>query len=251
MLFTTSWDDGYKLDLAVADMLESYGATGTFYVCPQVQYDQPMLSNEEIAQLNQQHEVGAHTIKHPKLAKCEPAIAQQEIEESKAWIESITGNECTMFCYPYGNENLAVRNMVEKAGFKGARTTEMLQFDSSGDRFGLPTSQQVYPFPWRKRFVYWWHYADIAARFRVQHAKLRKCGVPLTAQWSWLSMAKRLFSEAVEREEPFFHIWGHSQELERYGQWNDLEELLAFIQGHGDIIEHVTNGTLVQKIYNL
>jgi hypothetical protein len=29
---TASWDDGHPLDFRIADMLERYGLTGTFYV---------------------------------------------------------------------------------------------------------------------------------------------------------------------------------------------------------------------------
>ncbi len=65
MIFTTSWDDGYLSDLRIAEILEKYGATGTFYVCPQGQHNQKMLSEKQVLELSKKHEIGAHTILHP------------------------------------------------------------------------------------------------------------------------------------------------------------------------------------------
>ena len=69
MIFTTSWDDGYFSDLRIAELLTAYHAKGTFYVCPQAQHNQPMLNKAQILELSRTHEIGAHTIHHPKLSR--------------------------------------------------------------------------------------------------------------------------------------------------------------------------------------
>ncbi|KKW37225.1 MAG: Polysaccharide deacetylase [Candidatus Peribacteria bacterium GW2011_GWB1_54_5] len=69
MKFTTSWDDGYADDLRIAELLDTYGCLGTFYVCPRGQHRQDMLTQDQIHDLSARHEIGAHTITHPRLTQ--------------------------------------------------------------------------------------------------------------------------------------------------------------------------------------
>ena len=151
MLFTTSWDDGYALDLRIAELLERHGLAGTFYACPTPQHGEGMLAEKDIRALAVRHEIGAHTLTHPHLTKLATHEADREIRESKEWAERVTGKPCTLFCYPYGDRNDEVQTLVRNAGFAGARTTEDLRFDAS-DPFALPVTLQVTPFPYRRRF---------------------------------------------------------------------------------------------------
>ena len=78
MKFTTSWDDGYALDTRIADMLSAHGAKGTFYICPDKQHGKDMLSKKEIQALASNHELGAHTMGHPKLTRISEEQAKKE-----------------------------------------------------------------------------------------------------------------------------------------------------------------------------
>ncbi|MAE81174.1 MAG: hypothetical protein CMB80_00455 [Flammeovirgaceae bacterium] len=176
MLFTTSWDDGYKLDLRLADLLDQYDIKGTFYVCPRKQHDKDMMTNDEIALLRERHEIGAHTLRHSKLTEVSSVEAKEEIESSKQWVEQITGAPCKMFCYPYGFHNDEVIQLVRNAGFSGARTTERLQF-TANDPFTMPTTLQVTPFPKRKTWSRWWHPLDPYGPLRVRKRELKKLGI--------------------------------------------------------------------------
>ncbi|MBI3336755.1 polysaccharide deacetylase family protein [Candidatus Peregrinibacteria bacterium] len=245
MLFTTSWDDGYKKDLKVADLLSEYGMTGTFYVCPKIQFKEAMLTKDEIRVLSRTNEIGAHTINHPKLTKIPQAEARKEINESKAWIEDITGKPCTMFCYPYGDHNADIARMVRDAGFRGARTVVPLEF-SATDPFTMPTTLQIYPFPWRRRWKRLSHYANPLGHDREYWKKLLHLHLPLKAHFTWLNCAKALFDHALSTRQPWFHLWGHSEELQRYGMWGNLEKFLAFVQRHD--IRHVTNAQILESI---
>ena len=128
MLFTTSWDDGYALDVRVADLLSAHGCTGTFYVCPHGQHGAAMLTEDDIRRIARSHEIGAHTLTHPRLTRVPEVRASEEIQGSKEWVETATGAPCRMFCYPKGDCDARVRGMVETAGFAGARTVEALRF---------------------------------------------------------------------------------------------------------------------------
>lgn len=242
MLFTTSWDDGPALDLRTAELLDQYGCKGTFYVCPRKQHGNTVLSKKEIQELRLHHDIGAHTLRHPKLTEVSRIEAKAEIVDSKAWIEDCTQTSCTMFCYPYGMYNEEIIQLVQEAGYAGARTTEKLQFGVE-DPFRMPTTLQISPFPKRKVWSRWWHPLDPHGPLRVQRKQLKKLGVRPTCKTTWLQHAISLFDLALSppnpNPNPIFHLWGHSHEIERYGMWKDLEAFLAHVQKAN--VECVTN----------
>ena len=243
MIFTTSWDDGRKDDLRLAELLEKYGATGTFYISPPDTHEKPALSDSDIKMLSEKHEVGAHTITHPRLTRVSLEQARTEIEESKKWIESVTGKPCTMFCYPAGDENPEVRSLVRSAGFRGARGVEQLEF-ATKDEFCLPTTLQVYPFPLRRKYTNRWHLLDPVARLRMFYPQMRSFRLPLRASLSWLNLAKELFSYADKSNQPYFHLWGHSWEIEKYGMWGHLEKFLKYVSDQENVV-YSTNTDLL------
>lgn len=228
MMFTSSWDDGYVLDLRIADLLDRYGLQGTFYICPHVQHEAEMLSEAQIKDLSTRHKIGAHTMTHPRLTAIPPDAAREEIRASKEWVEKLTGKTCVMFCYPYGSVNEAVRGMVENAGFTNARTTQDLQFSSS-DPLLQPVSLQIVPFPIRVSTRPLWKALDPLGPLRSRYKRLRTIGVPHGAMTSWLTLATYLYDYALTKQQPFFHLYGHSREVEKYQMWRDLELFLEYV----------------------
>jgi peptidoglycan-N-acetylglucosamine deacetylase len=242
MKFTTSWDDGYALDTRIADMLSAHGAKGTFYICPDKQHGKDMLSKKEIQALASNHELGAHTMGHPKLTRISEEQAKKEIVDSKKWIENQSGKPCTMFCYPYGDSNASIEKMVQEEGFKGARGTAQMRFQSD-NIFCQNTSLQIVPFPWRKTRSRPYHFIDPLGPLRVKMSKIISYNIPLKECTNWLSFAKALFSYAQKTNQPYFHLWGHSHELEKYNMWNDLDAFLAHVEKSG--VECVLNSSTV------
>ncbi|PIR50059.1 hypothetical protein COU79_01500 [Candidatus Peregrinibacteria bacterium CG10_big_fil_rev_8_21_14_0_10_54_7] len=239
MIFTTSWDDGYALDLHMGDLLRKYGATGTFYISPLEQHGKQMLSSEQIKMLGRQHEIGAHTMTHPNLTQIPMGDAMRELTESKRWVEEQSGSPCTMFCYPFGSTNAGIEQLVRKAGFIGARTTERFAFEGSNP-FAFPTSLQIYPFPFRPVFS-----RKMFDPVRTARPHLKKMGIPLFICRSCLRLAMALFHHAYENKRPWFHLWGHSAEVEKYRMWEDLEAFLKYVSIFKNI-EYAPNSTLVR-----
>lgn len=68
------------------------------------------------------HEIGAHTMSHPHLPALAPERARAEIFDSKRMLEDRFGREVRHFCYPYGDYNGPVRDLVEAAGYASACT---------------------------------------------------------------------------------------------------------------------------------
>ena len=68
-------------------------------------------------------EIGSHTLTHPRLTQLSSNAARQEITDSKKSLEDQFGVAIDHFCYPYGDWNLNVRDLVVEAGYKSACTT--------------------------------------------------------------------------------------------------------------------------------
>jgi hypothetical protein len=240
---TTSWDDGHRLDLRVADSLDRYGLAGTFYVARDYLDAAERLSEDEIAQLSTRHEIGAHTLAHPVLAQVDEPTARREIEGSRDWLQQVTGRPVTAFCYPRGLYNATSRALVAEAGFTAARTVALYRLDAGHDPLALPTTVHIYPFPLRPT-------RSCRARFEPVRRILPhvvRLRLPLFALRSWRAMALSLLDRAASTG-GVWHLWGHGWEVERYGMWSDLEGVLDAASRYPEA-HCVTNSELVQEVF--
>jgi peptidoglycan/xylan/chitin deacetylase (PgdA/CDA1 family) len=86
---------------------------------------QPLMDEAQVKEwLAAGHEIGSHTLTHPYLTRLSPHRAQEEISASKKRLEDRFGVPIRHFCYPYGDWNPAVRDLVAAAGYETACTTE-------------------------------------------------------------------------------------------------------------------------------
>jgi peptidoglycan/xylan/chitin deacetylase (PgdA/CDA1 family) len=60
---------------------------------------------------------GVHTADHPFLSRCEPAVARQQIQDNRRWLESATGRRCDVLAYPAGDYDTTVLRVCEGLGF--------------------------------------------------------------------------------------------------------------------------------------
>jgi len=70
------------------------------------------------------HAIGSHTLTHPFLTRLPQAEAREEIAASRKKLEDLFGVAVEHFCYPYGDWNHWVRDLVAEAGYRTACTTE-------------------------------------------------------------------------------------------------------------------------------
>lgn len=147
-----TFDDGYRNVFQNAlPVLQELGFTSTnYFVAHQLDggnvWDAEkgiphsgLMSAQEMklwAQAGQ--EVGSHTLDHVHLPEVSPDKAYRQIAESKSCLEDILGRQVTAFCYPYGDENQQIREMVHQAGYLNATTTERGLARISDDIFGIP-----------------------------------------------------------------------------------------------------------------
>jgi peptidoglycan/xylan/chitin deacetylase (PgdA/CDA1 family) len=74
---------------------------------------------------------------HPWLTQLPVAQATEEISASKRKLEDLFGRPVEHFCYPYGDWNPAVRDLVAAAGYRTACTTEAGINTAETDVLGL------------------------------------------------------------------------------------------------------------------
>lgn len=99
----------------------------------------PLLSGERLRQLRSaQVEIGSHAVSHPRLSRLSPEKVRQEVENSKAVLEDLLGEEVGFFAYPYGDYSPMVRDMVETVGYKAALTCSRGVANTAPNPYEIP-----------------------------------------------------------------------------------------------------------------
>lgn len=202
MKIQTSWDDGFKYDLRIAELLRKYNFPGTFYIIIDKIDNDGYLSWDDIKKLDADgFEIGSHSMTHPQDMKLlYDDQLQYEIQTSKEILESALGHNIKSFCYPRGRYDERALRLVAESGYIDARTTIVGNINPPEDE--LKTNTSVHAFPDRKEYkgLSWTHYGQIQ------------------------------FDRAKEREDSVFHLWGHSWEIEKKNQWETLENFLKYMK---------------------
>jgi len=121
MFFTTSWDDGNKMDMQVAKLLKELSLKGTFYI--PIKWERKSLSDSNIKKLSKRFEIGSHSFFHTRLPFLNVRNLEFEVSESKKELERITKKRVVSFAYPFGLHNKRTAFFLKKANYKFARTT--------------------------------------------------------------------------------------------------------------------------------
>lgn len=107
---------------------------------PHVRSTHSPLLPEEISLLatGELIEVGAHSVTHASLPSHSLLLQQDEINQSKIYLENLLGNPVISFSYPYGEYTAETLALVKKAGFSCACSTEESIVSQNSDCFQLP-----------------------------------------------------------------------------------------------------------------
>lgn len=111
------------------------------YDRPDVQHE-PILSWEDVRLLNDHPlvTIGAHTRSHVLLSRQSWRTAWNELRASKERLEKKLGEPVRHVSYPYGGNNIIVRQMARWLGFAYGFTTRARRADRVADwnRLALP-----------------------------------------------------------------------------------------------------------------
>lgn len=205
MKIVTSWDDGCVHDMRLAELLKKYDLKGTFYLPWDMEKGKNLsrvrkfLSKDQCKELSKDFEIGSHTVTHNFLTKIPLGAARNEVFDSKKLWEDLLGKPVTSFCYPRGYTNALVKMLVKNAGYENARTTVVGHLNPGTDPFAQPTTLHV-------------------GIDRIEYKQI-----------CWEMYARQMMKKADENST--FHLFGHSWEIDTFGDWGNLEDLFKELTG--------------------
>lgn len=138
LTFDDSWLTQYTNALPI---LETAGLKGTFYLTSQpiqqawVGFMTPNQA-KDIAQKG--HEIGGHTVTHADLATLNQTRINNEIKNSKTYLQNLTGQTVVSLAYPYGSYTTTVKNLTKNAGYTTGRGVDFATHNvATTDKYAL------------------------------------------------------------------------------------------------------------------
>lgn len=230
-LITTSWDDGSPHDFRLAELLEKYNMTGTFYI-PKHNQEHPVMDEPSVRALSRNFEIGGHTLNHVNLREASENTVELEVAGCHKWLEEVTGQEPKSFCIPFGKYKNTTVDAITRAGFTYIRTTELL--DTGGNDLPSATTLQLYN-----------HTKTTYALHLIKRARFGNLLTWLKGNSPGeLEHLADYYIRLIDRGRGVFHLWGHSWEIEEFGLWKKLELIFKRISNISEF-SYVTNRQLV------
>lgn len=218
MIVVTSWDDGHPADMKIAELLDRYGFTGTFFVPIENSEGRPVLDKTALRELDGPYEIGSHTYSHVRLDKIEDNHVDEEISCGKSGLEDILGHSVDGFCYPGGRVTNHALKSLREHGVRYARTIENFRLDLGENPYQLPTTLQVFP---HSKSVYLRNFIKRGNRKKRMKCLLRT--MTCSSVWDALD---QIALDCIEQD-VVLHLWGHSWEIETQNLWKELENCFS------------------------
>lgn len=198
---TMSYDDGRRADERLVGIFNRHGIKGTFHINSGLfgNSNNDRLTEEECQRLYEGHEVSAHTLTHPTIARCPKEQLVHEIMEDRKGLEQLMGYTIRGMSYPNGSYNPQIKDMLPHLGIEYARVVE-----TTHGGFGLPHDW----LEWKGTC----HHKDNL----LKHAE------------TFLSLHKKQYLYLM-------YVWGHSYEFDNDNNWSIIEQFCELAGGHEDI----------------
>ena len=214
--FTLSYDDGVVQDRRLVELFDYHHAKCTFNLNYGVlelkrnmrDVDISTIGKDEVRTLYKNHEVGGHGLYHSDISSLKSPYALYEIVEDKAKLEALAGYPLKMFAYPFGFFSEEMKDLLKKAGYKGARTIR------STYSFSLPKDP-----------------LELDPTCHHNDEKL-------------MDLAKH-FVEDRNIQPYLFYVWGHGYEFDKDDNWDRMEKLLIYLRSNEEKIWFATNGEIL------
>ncbi len=142
-----TFDDGWECcHSVVLPMLRARHMTASFFVYPSGIGAPGYLSWKQLRELcDAGMEIGAHSMSHPSLAAIAPEQANAEITVCRDVLRQNLGVAPSVFAYPFGEYHPGTCEMVQRAGYAGALTTDPGVDQRSDDLLRLKRVLVEYP----------------------------------------------------------------------------------------------------------
>jgi len=220
LIVTTSWDDGHPADMRVAEMLARHGLGGTFYVPNRNSEGRPVLDVADIKALSSGFEIGGHGRDHVVLTGLSRADVRVQVSQNKAWLEDLLGRRLRGFCHIRGEWNVMTADEIRAQGYAYARAVTGFHASTGRDPFAVPTTMQFFAHgavPMLRHLI---RRGPSLRRLRLACVALGQRDLPGRVE----AMAAACLSGGG-----YFHLWGHSWELEEHGLWEPLDRALGVL----------------------
>lgn len=197
-VLTMSYDDGQSADIKLVEIFNKYGLKGTFHLNSGMLGTNGRIPEEKVAALYSGHEVSAHTLTHPTIARCPKEQIIEEIFEDRKKLEKIVGYTVRGMSYPNGSYNKAIKEMLPYLGVEYARTVQ------STGQFAMPDDLHE----WKPT---------------CHH------------NGGLMSMAETFVNLNKKQYLYMLYVWGHSYEFDNDHNWPLIEGFCEFIGNRSDI----------------
>ncbi len=205
MKIIASWDDGTVADLKMAELMQKYGIETTFYWPSSLSEGKNLavigswLSEKQCKEISKSFKIGSHSITQKPMRKMDVGQISREINDSKKYLQDLTGQEIDSFAYPKESYNNMIAALLKGAGYKTARTYICGHIDPGPDAYHIQCTVQI-------------------GIDRIDYKNK-----------SWEIFASEMHSKC--KEDSVFHLFGNSWDVETYYDWNNLEDLLKLLTG--------------------
>ena len=189
---TMSYDDGRVHDRKLVDIFNRYGVKGSFHLNSGMLGEQGYISQEEVKELYEGHEIGAHTYSHPNLMTIPEVGIIEEVVSDKKILEGVADYPIRGMSYPYGYYNERIMALVGGLNMEYARSIE-----TSGG------------FNIHRDFMKW--------RPTCHHND------------DLLEKAERFLKDQRDMDLRLLYVWGHSYEFENDGNWDMIEKFCQML----------------------
>ena len=213
---TLSYDDGVWPDRKLVALMRAHGVSGTFNL-NSVRRPVPgrvdaegnrdfRMEPEEIGDLYEGFEIGAHSCTHPHLEGLSGRELYQELYLDKQNLEQRYRQKIVGLALPFGTHDEKVDEAVKKLGFLYCRTVK------STHSFDVPA-----------------HLPMLDATCRHREPEL-------------MDVLEQFLK--TDQELALFYLWGHSFEFELADNWKIMENFLDRASGHDEVF-YGTNGQII------
>lgn len=158
-----TYDDGFATQLEAFAILQRYNFKATFYLIlggpassfcigierTNLSCGDNYMNWSQAKQLKDSGliDIGAHTLDHADLPTLPLEQQWLQIEQSKQRLQNVLGGEVVSFAYPYGRYNAESIELVRRAGFTTAVTTQSGTLQSTSSRYTLKRIRDPYILP--------------------------------------------------------------------------------------------------------
>lgn len=197
-VLTMSYDDGKQEDRRLLEIFNQYKIKGTFHLNYGLMHQDIRINSNEIKELYQGHEVAAHTMTHPTIARIPSTMMVKEVLEDREGLESLVGYPVRGLSYPNGSYDERLKALLPGLGIRYSRIV------GDSENFDMPSN----PYEWKATCHHNHKLMELANRFIE------------TKKSQYLYM---------------MYVWGHSYDFTRDNNWELIEEFCQLVSNQPDV----------------